>query len=294
MSDPESTKRENDFFNSRIQFVPFNPLLRILFVVSDRAECGFQKGYLMHHYPFHIGDYLIKTAHLSVEEDCAYRRLLDLYYETEAPIQNETQTVSKRIRMGSQSDIVGLILQEFFTLQDDNCWHQSHCDEVIAAYHAKCEHNREAGKLGGRPKKNIKTQTVSKRLANDNRSITVSNPNQEPITNNQEPRIKEKPMRENALTALVEMGVDRQCAEDWIAVRKAKRAPLTKTVLADLEREAGKAGLTVSQAVEICAKKSWQGFNASWSWQDVFPGQNKRIPKQDNFSERDYGTGGAL
>lgn len=31
----------------------------------------------MNYYPFHIGDYLTETAHLSWLEDCAYRRLLD-------------------------------------------------------------------------------------------------------------------------------------------------------------------------------------------------------------------------
>jgi hypothetical protein len=31
-------------------------------------------------------------------------------------------------------------------------------------------------------------------------------------------------------------------------------------------REAGKAGITPPEAVEVCARKSWQGFNASWEW----------------------------
>lgn len=130
----------------------------------------------MHHYPFHIGDYLIKTAHLSVDEDCAYRRLLDLYYESELPIPNETQTVSKRIRMANHQDTVAYVLQQYFMLHDDGMWHQSHCDEVISAYHLKCKHNRDAGLKGGRPKNPNGFQRVPK-----------NNPNQEPITNNQEP-----------------------------------------------------------------------------------------------------------
>ncbi|RPP48164.1 hypothetical protein IPC1156_32430, partial [Pseudomonas aeruginosa] len=34
----------------------------------------------MNFYPFHPGDYMLRTAHLEPLEDLAYRRLLDLYY----------------------------------------------------------------------------------------------------------------------------------------------------------------------------------------------------------------------
>jgi uncharacterized protein YdaU (DUF1376 family) len=127
----------------------------------------------MHHYDFHIGDYMKATAHLSNEEDLCYRRLLDMYYDTELPIPKETQWVSRRLRIGIE--VVSRVLQDFFVLQDDG-WHSLRCDEEIAHYNAICERNRQAGKLGGRPKK---TQMVSKRKQLE----TVSNPNHEPLTN---------------------------------------------------------------------------------------------------------------
>ena len=49
-------------------------------------------------------------------------------------------------------------------------------------------------------------------------------------------------------------------------MRKAKRAPLTPTVVEDLQREAAKAGIPVAEAVRIAALKGWQGFNAGWDW----------------------------
>ena len=63
---------------------------------------------------------------------------------------------------------------------------------------------------------------------------------------------------------LTDLGVEDQIAKDWLAVRKAKRAPLTQTALDDLTREAGKAGLSIGEAVKICATRSWQGFKADW------------------------------
>ena len=42
-------------------------------------------------YKFYLGDYITHTNHLSDAEDLAYRRLLDLYYMSEAPIPLDTQ-----------------------------------------------------------------------------------------------------------------------------------------------------------------------------------------------------------
>lgn len=72
--------------------------------------------------------------------------------------------------------------------------------------------------------------------------------------------------KKSAHTMLTELGVEDQPAKDWLTIRKAKRAPLTQTALDDLVREAGKAGISVNEAVTICARRSWQGFNASWDW----------------------------
>ncbi|SAM63709.1 Phage replication initiation protein [Cardiobacterium hominis] len=80
-----------------------------------------------------------------------------------------------------------------------------------------------------------------------------------------------KPARFEPLAALLALGVDAQVAADWLAVRKAKRAALTQTALDDVVSEAGKAGISVAQAVRICAARGWQGFRASWDWRDDRP-----------------------
>lgn len=70
---------------------------------------------------------------------------------------------------------------------------------------------------------------------------------------------------------LVDMGIPLQAAQDWMLVRKAKGAPLTRSAIDGVQSEADKAKITLAQAVAICAKKSWQGFNASWDWKDSMP-----------------------
>ena len=80
-----------------------------------------------------------------------------------------------------------------------------------------------------------------------------------------------KPPRFEPLAALLALGVDAQVAADWLAVRKAKRAALTQTALDGMVDEAHKAGISVAQAVRICAVRGWQGFKASWDWRDDKP-----------------------
>ena len=80
-----------------------------------------------------------------------------------------------------------------------------------------------------------------------------------------------KPPRFEPLSALLALGVDAQVAADWLAVRKAKRAALTQTALDGMVDEAHKAGISVAEAVRICAARGWQGFRASWDWRDDKP-----------------------
>lgn len=52
---------------------------------------------------------------------------------------------------------------------------------------------------------------------------------------------------------------------DYQAVRKAKRGGVvTKTALAGLQREAAKAGVTLTEAIQACCEFSWVGFRADW------------------------------
>ncbi len=51
---------------------------------------------------------------------------------------------------------------------------------------------------------------------------------------------------------------------DFLKLRKAKRAPMTDTALAGIQREADKIGWPLQKALETCCKRGWQGFEAAW------------------------------
>ena len=49
-----------------------------------------------------------------------------------------------------------------------------------------------------------------------------------------------------------------------MAIRKAKKLPLTKSALDGIKREAEKINFTLQQALEQCCTESWAGFKAEW------------------------------
>ena len=74
---------------------------------------------------------------------------------------------------------------------------------------------------------------------------------------------------------------------DFLAVRKAKRSPLTPKAFEGIEREAKKAGLLITEALTICIERGWQGFQASWDWNR---GAGKG-PAPENFAAKKYESG---
>lgn len=59
-------------------------------------------------------------------------------------------------------------------------------------------------------------------------------------------------------------GVTPQTWTDWLTLRRAKKAPVTPTVLANAVAESGKAGLTLERFLAIWCARGSQGLQADW------------------------------
>ncbi len=107
----------------------------------------------MNYYEHHLGDYARDAGHLSMLEDGAYRRLLDVYYGREAPLPLDIKECQKLARCTSAADrkAVDYVLSKFFQRAEDG-YHQKRCDEEIDKARARIEAARSNGKKGGRPK----------------------------------------------------------------------------------------------------------------------------------------------
>jgi len=202
----------------------------------------------MHYYQFHIGDYKSHTHHLSLLEDLAYRRLLDFYFLHEKPIKH--RDVARQIGMREHEEDVMTVLNEFFISTEDG-FVSPRADKEIKQY----KEFAEAGKRG-----------AAKRWGTPPNGEAISPPNATPIaTINQEPiTTNHKPKRESATSVACPPDVSQQIWDDWVTLRKSKKAPITKTVLDGAIVEAKKLGWTLEQFLIEWCNRSSQGLKAEW------------------------------
>jgi uncharacterized protein YdaU (DUF1376 family) len=198
----------------------------------------------MHYYQFNIGDYRAATAHLSNEEDLAYRRLLDMYYDTEKQIPLETQWVAKRLRLDAK--VVEAVLQDMFKLTETG-WHHGRCETVIEQYHAMAEKNRANGRLGGRKKNPV---------ASDSKPIAKATINDKPITNNhsiEAPQLKKERTKGSRLSA------DWVLPKEWEDWAKQERPDLNLRSVGEQFRDYWSA-----KAGSGATKLDWQATWRNW------------------------------
>lgn len=73
-----------------------------------------------------------------------------------------------------------------------------------------------------------------------------------------------KTKKKTAAVAAPPEGVSQSVWEDFLQLRKAKKAPMTNAALAGIMREAEKAKWTLEQALTQCCMRGWTGFKADW------------------------------
>lgn len=95
----------------------------------------------------------------------------------------------------------------------------------------------------------------------------VRKPPQQVPSNRKEPSGTEKQKKERAAapSSIPQPdGVTSQTWGDWLSLRKAKRAPVTETVLNHAKSEAGKAGMSLEAFLKVWCARGSQGLEASW------------------------------
>lgn len=239
----------------------------------------------MNYYERYCGDYASKTSRLTLVQHGAYTLLLDEYYSNETPLPSDFRELYKICRAMSpaEREAVRFVADKFFPVNGDGLRHNEKADEVLTKALKRINTSRGNGKNGGRPPKQKPSG-----LSNENPvgyETETQQDTQRATQQQTQPGIHQTPDPKSQkllsgkpdLKTLIDLGVDEQVAKDWLAVRKAKRAPLTDTVIKSLKEEADKAGISVAEAVAVCAKRSWQGFNASWDRGGDAPGEKRFV-----------------
>jgi uncharacterized protein YdaU (DUF1376 family) len=207
----------------------------------------------------YIGDYMRDTGTLTVAEHGAYVLMLMHHYATERPLPTGRE-LHRLLRAESkvEREAIDSVAARFWIAGDAGLTNKRAAEEIQKAEHQR-DVNRSVGKLGGRPKR---TETES--VIDRNRSGTKAEPNHNPNHSQTPDTKKYKPPSPSASAPLCPDGVDSQVWADWLALRKAKKAPVTATVIAGAEAEAGKAGMTLDAFLRAWCARGSQGLQADW------------------------------
>jgi len=222
----------------------------------------------MNHYPHHIGDFNNATRHLTRVERSLYRDMLELYYDTEQPLNSDPAKIARRVLAvtDDERNALQMVLEEFFVLQDDG-WHNARCDEEIAKYQGQIEQASRAGKASAAKRYGKNLTTVERPF---NQPEPEPEPEPEPKKDSGAAAVADatQPAKTISIKTLIAEGIDKQKASDWLVLRKAKRLPLTASAWDDTKAEGEKVGLTPADTVAHAVSSNWAGFKASWYAKD--------------------------
>jgi uncharacterized protein YdaU (DUF1376 family) len=159
----------------------------------------------VNYYSHHIGDFDRATRHLSRLERSVYRDLLDVYYDTEAPLASDVASLCRKIiaRTSEEATAVEQVLNEFF-IETPAGWYHDRCEEELEAYRTSTSQKSAAGKASAakraakrqqalnetatpiQRKSNARSTPVEMPLPSRGTALQLTN-NQEPITINHKP-----------------------------------------------------------------------------------------------------------
>lgn len=210
--------------------------------------------------PLFVDDYEAATAHLTLEEDGLYMRLLRLCWRTpRCTIPDDPEWIMRRLRVDRDTfERLALpLIDEFFSRSRGRIFQKRLLQEFVRANEQK-QRKKEAGKKGGI----AKAQKTKETEPSNATALPVANGKQSSSPQPQ-PHIPTKvAIRASAIDCPEE--VEPQVWQDFVAMRKAKRAPVTETALAKITSQAATAGWPLNDALAECVARGWQGFKAEW------------------------------
>ena len=114
----------------------------------------------------------------------------------------------------------------------------------------------------------------SEEIRNEIRENSEKNPtyqyNNNKYINNQEDNNKERIDKSipkkgfDFKRALLDLGIDEDIVNDWLLVRKQKKATNTETAFKRIKNEIALSGISANECITLAVERCWMGFKAEW------------------------------
>ena len=213
----------------------------------------------MHYYSHNIGDFNNSTRHLTRVERSLYRDLIELYYDSEQPLQSvDRAKLARKVLAQTDEEYTALnyVLEEFF-FDDGDKYSHPRCDEEIAKYHANTSAKAKAGIASAKARQAKKQQKPT----GVEQTLNISATKQEPINNKQETITKQK---SQPAAAQIPEWLDPQLLNDFVDSRKANKKPMTPKAISLLINKISKErdnGHCPKQMLEDAIIGGWQSVH---------------------------------
>jgi uncharacterized protein YdaU (DUF1376 family) len=205
---------------------------------------------------------------------------MDVYYTREGPIPDDQAARLIGVRSKEEREALAAVLQEFF-VRDADAWRQSRCDAEIEQFSDKQRKAKASAEARwAHTERNANASPNAMRTHSEGNAPS----NQEPITSNQEPKEEKRAPRKRSSPPAVAKPEDVAVKTwaDWQTLRKAKRAPITDTVLDGARAEAGKADMSLDAFLQVWCVRGSQGLQADW-----LKPHERQVQSRVSFAEAD-------
>jgi len=136
----------------------------------------------------------------------------------------------------------------------------------LVKYETYISKQKENGSKGGRPKK--ETQKTQPFLEEPKKADSVSDSVSDSVNvNDSEILLKKEPKKNNLFDfrkSLINYGFDEILVNDWILVRKNKKATNSQTAYNSFISEIESEDCNINEMLKFCVENSWSGFKHVW------------------------------
>lgn len=92
----------------------------------------------------------------------------------------------------------------------------------------------------------------------------------------------------NFRKSLLELGIEKQIAFDWLKVRKDKNLSNTETAFNKIKSEIEKSKLTANECIKFAVEKSWGGYQWNWHLNEMNKNSQQNQGHQPNQIKQPY------
>lgn len=210
-------------------------------------------------FPWYPALYRLKTLHLTAEQDGIYRRLIDHYMESAQPLPDNISSISRIAGVQSDSDAIRIVLA-YFTHESGVGYRHHTCDSVLADMYERHVRRHGAAKAAA----DARWKKIHKKQDEKCESHAKSNADAMRKNATLTPTYTNKGKKKESINIDKPDSVSESVWHDFLTLRKNKNAPVTKTVIDGILREAGRAGVSLELALTECCVRGWQSFKADW------------------------------